>query len=690
MKADHLSFQRATSVSLVGLALQLIMGLTLLIYAVIMKDHAGVSGGLIVLALVPIWLLLAIVFDQHRRDRIEAIENEALTESGARDSSAFSEGANDLRVQHNRLLWMHRILLPGAAILLSAGLAGLGIWRYFADQSYLDPERFASSPRVGWPITIGLALAFTGFVFARYVAGMAKQAVWANLKSGAAAAVAAAVIGLALAIGHFVDYLRPDIVIRLLHVIIPLLGVGLACEFLLNFLLNLYRPRKPGEFPRAAFESRIMGFLAAPDRIAESIGGALNYQFGFDVTGSWFYQLLSKSVFRLVLLGFGVIWLMTCFTVVKPSQQAMRLRLGAPVGEAALGSGLYFKLPWPIETIEPFDSAAARRLNLGVEPPKLKDKSILWTNDHGVDETYFLVQPAQSDLAQNADANSKKTTDLSLVSAEVPLIYTVTDLAKFERLAGPESRERIISAIGKRETMLMMSQLNVDQALGAGRADLATRLTQNIQKQLDAMNAGVQVLFVGVAGVHPPKETAVSFEAVVQSSQKREASMRNAEREASEMLINVAGDVAMAKSIVDAIGRFETLKNTRVDARTSTPEQIKDHQKRVKELELEVEALVSKAGGTAASTLQKAKAERWERHMSARARSEAQEGRLAGYRASPEAYIAQTYFDTLSQIMGKTRVFITASDGQQHYMINLEDPETQGNIFLKPKDPSGN
>lgn len=679
MKADYLSFKRAVSVSLIGLAFQLAMGLPLLAYGIIYRDHAAISGALLVLALSPVWLMLAIVFDQHRRERIEALENEALDETGAREASVFSEAATDLRVQHNRLLWMHRILLPSVALLLSGGLVALGVWRYLQGQYYLDPEKYVSSPSFGWPVTLGLALAFTGFVFARYVAGMAKQPVWGNLRAGAAASAAAAVVGLAIAVAQLVDFIGPNIVIRIMHVAIPLIGVVIGIEFVLNFLLNLYRPRKPGEYPRAPFDSRIMGFLAAPDRIAESIGGALNYQFGFDVTGSWFYQLISKSLFRLTLLGVGVIWLMTCVAVVQPNQQGMKLRLGAATSDTPLESGLYFKLPWPIDRIETFDASSARRVNLGVEPPKLKDKSILWTNDHGVDEVYFLVQPAPTERSQGSD--TRKQTDLSLVSAEVPLIYTISDFVKFERLAGPESREKIITAIGKRETSLLIGQMTVEQALGAGRAGLGEQLRTRIQKRLDEINSGVRVNFVGVAGVHPPRETAASFEAVVQSWQKREAGLRNAEREANDRLIKVAGDVGVAKSIVAAIEKFEDHKNTK-----PAPDKLAEHDRRSKELELEVEALVTKAGGTAATVIQEAQAERWNRHMAARSRADAQEGRLAAYRASPDAYIAQTYFASLAELMGKTRVYIVSTDNALHVTTNLEDPENQGNIFVKPKD----
>jgi len=324
MKADYQSFKRAAATSLLGLGLQLAMGLVLLIYGVVRHDQAAQNGACYVLLGIAVWLILAVVFDQHRRERIEALEADALAQAGARESSVFGQQADEMRVAAKRLAWMHKVLVPVVSLMLAAALFGLGWWRFGIGKALFDNDIYrktiadAAEKGVvhdhGWLIAIGLGLAFTGFVFARYVSGMAKQPVWANLKAGAAQAVGAAVVGLALAVGSFVESLGQNVIARALPAAIPIFMMVMSGEIVLNFLLGVYRPRTPGEIPRPALDSRILGFIAAPDRLAESIGGALNYQFGFDVTGSWFYQLLSKSVTALVLMGLVVIWGLTCVT----------------------------------------------------------------------------------------------------------------------------------------------------------------------------------------------------------------------------------------------------------------------------------------------------------------------------------------------------------------------------------------
>lgn len=691
MKADYLSFKRAVSVSLVGLTLQLLMGLALLIYGAILRDQVGVTGGIFILALTPVWLVLAIVFDQHRRERIEAMENQALEASGAREASAFNSGDDDFRVQHKRLQWMHRVLVPLSTVLLVVLLAGLGVWRFTVGSPALEPDGFKSTEHFGWPITLGLSLGFIGFVFARYVAGMGKQAVWVNLKAGAAAAVGAAVVGVLIAVAQFIDSIGTDGVIRLMHVGLPVLMVLLAAEMLLNVLLGVYRPRRPGEVPRAAFESRVLGFVAAPDKIAESIGGALNYQFGVDVSSSWFYRLLTKSTAPLLIAGVAVLWLMTCLAIVQPDEQGMRVRFGRQVSAEPLPSGPYLKLPWPLERIETFRATAARRINLGVEPPKVAGKAILWTNDHGVDERYMLVRPdtrLETQVAPPRTARSGESTpetdaavsNLSLVSAEIPLIYSVRDWVKFTNFADESGREALITAVSQRIALRTIGQRTLEEVLGPERRAISEQLQTQIQQELDRVESGVEVLFVGVEGVHPPRKTAESFEAIVQSTHQRDANVADAQRDANSQLITVAGSVEKARTIVEAISTLE-----RHNANLPRAGDREAHTKTRLELERAIADLIERAGGSAASALRAAEAERWTKHMTARARAEAQVGRVAAYRACPEAYLADVYFTTLQEVMQNARVYVVADDGRPiEIRTNLEDPENLGSIFIKP------
>ncbi|MBX3356782.1 MAG: hypothetical protein KF724_13900, partial [Phycisphaeraceae bacterium] len=122
MRNDHLTYRRATSISVIGLSIQLALGVALLLYALFGDDSAAMTGALYVLFGGLVWLGLSLVFHQHTLERLEAMEAEALEQSGAFDSSVFEGAREEMRVAARRLEWMHRILMPVISIAYAGSL----------------------------------------------------------------------------------------------------------------------------------------------------------------------------------------------------------------------------------------------------------------------------------------------------------------------------------------------------------------------------------------------------------------------------------------------------------------------------------------------------------------------------------------------------------------------------------------
>jgi modulator of FtsH protease HflK len=671
MKGDHLSFKRAASVAVLGLVMQVVLGVIMLIVGAIHKEQAAISTAAYILLGIPVWLSLAITFDQHRRERLEALEAENLERSGAAGSSVFQQTGNDLRVAARRLAWMHKFMLPAVSLGVAALLMGLGWWRFkvaMFDYQVLTadiPEAVSHE----LPIALGVCLAVVGFIFARFVSGMAKQKIWANLRAGAAWSVGGAVLGLGIVIAHVAFLSGSDILFRYIQVIYPWILIILGGEIVLNFILTIYRPRRAGEIPRPAFDSRILGFVAAPDKIAESIGGALNYQFGFDVTGSWFYQLLSRSLLMLLAIGAVVIWSMTFFAVVRPGEQGLRIRNGRLVGEP-IEPGLVMKLPWPIEWVERKPTDSIHHIDLGSPPPG-DVTALLWTNPHKVEEKYLIVQPSDADrsVAQlpTDDPEVAKTElvqDIALVSVEVPVIYKVTNLRDYEALSQEGMRDSVLRAIGRSEVVKYLATQKMDDVLGAGRGRASSDLRKLIVNRFNEVNAGVEILFVGIAGVHPPTVTAPMFEKVVESRVQRQAAIEAAHKEETDILTSAVGSVALAKLIVAEHLVLESLRN----GKNAPPEEVLKQEQKVEEL-------LTRAGGEAAIAIQRAKADRWEKHMSARSRAERYQHQLVAYEAAPEIYLSSLYFDMFKAVLAEARVYITPDDTGPGVEIRIDAQE---------------
>jgi regulator of protease activity HflC (stomatin/prohibitin superfamily) len=690
MTADHLSHKRAAMFSLLGLGLQGVLGLAVLIYSVLASDRAGLTAAISILCGCIVWLVLAVVFDQHRRERLEALEAESIAAAAARQTTVFAEAAEDLRVAHRRLMWMHRFLVPAASLVLAAMLIGLGLWRFVdARHAAFQPPEDRFRP---WQIALGLALALAGFLFGRWISGMAKQRVWSALRAGATQAVWAALLGLAMAVGQFVDAVGPDTVLRALPLVFSALMVVLGGEIVLNFVLAAYQPRKAGEMPRPAFDSRVLGFVAAPDRIAESIGEAINYQFGFEVTSSWFYQLLSRSFPALVLVGAGVVWGMTMFAVVGADERALRVRNGSLAGE--VGPGLYLKYPWPIERFERFKATEARRLDLASPPPE-DNKPVLWTNEHVTDEArYYLFCRAPADGSAGAPRAESEYRDLALVAVEVPVQYTVENVEKFEtRLGPPGFREEVLKAEGQRVLMRHLLTVRLDEILGASRGRISREIEDLVRRRFEELDCGIRVLFVGIEGAHPPTPTATNFEQVVATQHTKQAQINKAMEERVATLAKAAGSVEAAERFMAEhrahaalSAELESLR-ARAGASPSAAdrEAVEALQRQVTLREQEMVRILTEGRGGAAAILREAKRDRWARHMDSRGRAESYRGQLAAYRAAPAVFTAQRYFDAMRSVLAAARVYIVSDDIELTVRANNEDVDSSGNPLTAPR-----
>jgi membrane protease subunit HflK len=690
MRADLQTYRTGAGAALKGLVFQVVLAVAALIYGLVGKDAAAITGTMFMGIGVLAWLALLIVYDQHRRERIEAMEMDALAASAAAGTSVF-EGKEDFRPAAARLASLYRWFVPIVSLVCGGLLVGLGVWRYLGAVKSMPP--LPAQP--GWALGLGLGLGALAFVVARYMAGLGKQPAWANLRAGAAFAVGSSLIWLAIGIAHLVQYMGTDSVVRWLPVGIAVFLVVIGVETFLHFVLAVYRPRRAGELPRPAFESRLLGFAAAPDRIAQSISDAINYQLGFDVTSGWAYQLLARATAPLLLVGALVTWLMTSVVVVQPHQRAMILRFGQPV-RVNLEPGWHFKWMWPFESayVPEFYTRSAtgklelkdrtvtglRRVELGTLSPATRE-AILWTNDHATEEVWQYVRIG-------AGATGTGMTDIAAVSVEIPMQYAVRDVFVYDLLGAPDQRDDMIRAVARREATRFFQTMTLDDILAGDRASLSARLRGRIQAALDALNpdesgrprgAGVEIVFLGIVGAHPPKDPALGFETPVQAAQRREANIRAAETDANEVLTKVAGDAQRARQIVMEIERLEAMRDLRRRGEAGVEE--------VVEQEIRVQNLLATAGGEAASLLAAAAADRWTAHMGSRALAARYAGQVALFEACPDWYRASRFFEAFAESMQGSRVYIVSDQIRDlGGVMDLKDVSLGVDVFRSDKE----
>ena len=128
----------------------------------------------------------------------------------------------------------------------------------------------------------------------------------------------------------------------LARVLCGLLAV-VAIETLIQLVLEIYRPRTKGRPQRPLYESRLVGLLGQPEGLITTAAQALDYQFGFKVSETWFYRFFERALGTLLLLQLGALLLSTCVVFIEAGEQGLLERFGRPVeGRTLLEAGAHF------------------------------------------------------------------------------------------------------------------------------------------------------------------------------------------------------------------------------------------------------------------------------------------------------------------------------------------------------------
>ena len=698
MRTDHFAYQQATRVAGLGFLLQLALGLVLLIWGLVGNDTAFVTGSTYVLPGCLVWIGLAVVFHQHRLERLESLERDELASDRSEESALFEAG--DVDVSARRLRLMHTWLMPAVSLSVVVLLVVFA-WRellWFAnlDNPDLDVSTFSVGTAVGWQLAVVLALSLLAFIFSRFVAGMAKQPAWQNLRGGAGYMVGNALVLLAIAVGITFRFFDKLDVLEGITYGITIYMLLVAAEIVLNFVLNLYRPRRPGEVPRPAFDSRVLSLFAAPDSIVRSINEAVNYQFGFDITSSWGYQLLLRSSAWLLSFAILVLFLLSMIVIVEPGQQGVRLRGGRIVGEVYEGQ-VMLKWPWPIESSEVVDTARIRELSLN-GTPRNKRKVIMWDPEEEPRNELFLV--AMSELSRDVDIATDQllksettdeeiidgepmpegdkgiTNEFALIDADVILRYRVrsgglVDYLKFANDVKPfrsllNMREQALRDIALRVVTQTMSTTPLNEVLSPRGSVLPTQLRKRVQEAFDEASTGVEVISLAIPALRPPGEAVRMYEELSIDIQNTMKVLEEARRETNAARAALAGSPAMANQLVALINAYNELSSSKgpldqevIDAR------------------VRIEQMLERSQGAISWAISAARMRRWQIHMNARSNAAEVLGQVGSYSAAPRIYRERRVMQVLAETLGRVRAkyVIGIDPGRTTLDVDMQEPD---------------
>ncbi|KPK84912.1 MAG: hypothetical protein AMJ81_04560 [Phycisphaerae bacterium SM23_33] len=556
-------------VALAGLVLQLaLVGLAVGLWYVTATTAAMPTIWLMA-APVPVWLVTLLLFYCRYLQRREAAELEELTARGGERARIFAEEA-EARPAAYRLRWMEKYLVAGFTLLEAGYHLGLGVLmlRWVRATEALPAEAL---PAIAFAVS-GAVLAF---LLSRYATGMAKSSAWRLLRApGSYLFLSAVVVALLAVVLVLENYDVRTVGAAFAYVLSGLLVV-IGAELTLNFILDLYRPRIPGAEWRPSYDSRLLNLIASPERIGRSIAEALNYQFGFEVSSTWFYKLLQKALVPLLLIGAVILWLMTSVVVVEEGQRYVVLRWGKRQPERLLAprSRPYLIYPWPIDTTRKFDTEKVHELLLGVGGPRQEElilgkRVYLWSKPHGEREeldTLVARAPRRRETGQEQEVPS-----VDIIKLILDVYYRIQDPYQFGYAF--TDAQRLLECLAQREMVRYAASATLDERLAGpgdqkrpqgimsfGRGDAERELLKSIRQAVAEYKLGVKVLRVQILGCHPPDDAVPAFEEVIAAEREQDKLRYEAQAEANKMLAAVAGDPDRARRLAQLISGLRDL-----------------------------------------------------------------------------------------------------------------------------------
>jgi len=614
-----------------------INGLVLLVVtiaALFLALKAGSTVGLAGVVLLSIGTLISFFgFIQSHlidRERIEALEMQELDRTQGNES-LFAGAAEDAYPARNARRQFEKWVVPAFSVLVLIGQA-LGLWWIYGEL-----KDWTGGPT---PDGAVLSIMFFGlfmvvlFMMGKYSAGLARMDGQELLRPGANYMLLGSVISAAAVLAQaasFFGYSAWDKGIT--WVVFAVIAVS-ALENLVTLVLEIYRPRLDDKKARLLYDSRLIGLLGQPGGLVSTATQALDYQFGFKVSETWFYKYLEQKLALIIAIQVVVLFLSSSFVVIQQNEEAFLERFGKRSDH--LLPGFSFKLPWPIDKVYRYKTKKIQNFVLGVldkdeaAKPNSGDPEdvqvLLWTSQHNhgsskdPEQNYNMIV-ASSDILLNTVASD--SVPVNLLTVSIPVQYRINNLTNW--VYNTDNAGSMLQKLSMRAVTRYLIGVDINELMGPGRTKAQEELKKDIQQQVDIQQLGAEIVFVGLQDIHPP----------VGQNEQSKASGGVAE---SYEKVNVA----QLHSGTNRLGALQYKAGK-----------------------------VPQARGAASELLAKARSESTNKVAKARAEAGRFDQQMSAFNAAPSVYKTRSKLDAFQRATKGVRKYIL-SDPANRDIINLE------------------
>ena len=595
--------------------------------------YANSLAGQVSILFLGIGVLVAVVsWFQTRledRERLEKLEFDELAKTHSGSAMFEAREVEVFPAQRSREQF-ERFFVPAFTVILLVLQAGGGwlLWRWLS--------RSTTVPEVKQPIT-GLAMfgvfALVLFLLGRFSATIARLEHHRLLRPGASYLLFNAFLCLVVALGMvgvWAGFPKMDFYVA--DVLCGLLGL-VALETLIQLVLEMYRPRVKGKVERPLYESRLVGLLGQPEGLITTAAQALDYQFGFKVSETWFYRFFEKALGWLLLLQLGALVLSTCVVFIEAGEQGLLEHFGKRVeSRSPLGPGAHLKWPWPVDKVYRFRAEQIQTFNVGFAPEAAQEQEryVLWNQGHRGETNFLVANRVQFSQEATNQVAGKRTPPVSLLTVSVPVQFQVTNLVAWAYANA--NAPALLEDLGTREVVRYLVGVDMNDIMSQGRQEAAQALATRIQAAADRHELGARIISVDLGDLHPPVKAAPEYEKVVAAIQTKQAKILAARAD---------------------------------DIRTN-----------------------ALAGAQAVSILNKANADRTAREIGALAQAALFTNQIPAFETAPAVYVERAYLQTFVRATANARKYVLLTTNTHDVLtFDLQESVAQSLLNLSVPTP---
>ncbi|WP_431323273.1 protease modulator HflK [Rhizobium sp. YTU87027] len=313
--------------------------------------------------------------------------------------------------------------------------------------------------------------------------------------------------------------------------------VGL--EFVLRAIAFMFRPQHDSREPALIATSLVAGALQWPPRPLVGIQSELRTRHGIDLRQIWALSFIRKAAPAIILATLFLGWLLSGVHEVPMNGRGVYERFGK--AESILHSGLHIGLPWPFGRVIPIENGSVHELATSVstkgddepladaEGPAPESANRLWDASH------------VSEKSQVIASGTGGRQSFQIVNMDVRFVYRIglSDEAAMKAAYRVADLTTLIESTANRVLVHDFARRTLNDVLSEGRLSLANDIASVVQKNMDELNSGIEILAVVIEAIHPPAGAANAFHGV-QAAQISAEALVARERGAAAQLGNEA------------------------------------------------------------------------------------------------------------------------------------------------------